>query len=194
MIKKERNSSLELLRIISMILIVGYHYSLHGFDRTLLDYNYNKYILDILMIGGKLGVNCFVLISAYFMIESKITLKKLMKLSPYLNKFIKMIGKDVQQKLILVLIFMWSIIMMVFPKSDLGFSNLGWFILLYLIASYIRLYINVSSNYKCHLKRLFIGFAIYLVSILIFNLVGNMLNNKFLLKINKLSFIIVKSK
>ena len=236
MIKKERNSSLELLRIISMILIVGYHYSLHGFDRTLLDYNYNKYILDILMIGGKLGVNCFVLISAYFMIESKITLKKLMKLwievwfysvtiliifyiwlapnnfiglkalvknifpviysqywfitdyivlmilSPYLNKFIKMIGKDVQQKLILVLIFMWSIIMMVFPKSDLGFSNLGWFILLYLIASYIRLYINVSSNYKCHLKRLFIGFAIYLVSILIFNLVGNMLNNKFLLK------------
>ena len=28
--KNTRNSSVELLRIISMIVIVGYHYSLHG--------------------------------------------------------------------------------------------------------------------------------------------------------------------
>lgn len=188
MIKSKRNSSLELLRIISMVLIVAHHYAIHGFDRNLLDYNYNKYIIDFFIIGGKLGVNCFVLISAYFMIESKITLKKLMKLwteiwsysiviliifyiwlvpdnfisfkviiknifpvvysqywfmtnyivlmilSPYLNKCIKMIDKDTHQSLILVLTIMWSIILTLFPKSDLGFSFLGWFIFLYIIA------------------------------------------------------------
>lgn len=236
MIKSKRNSSLELLRIISMVLIVAHHYAIHGFDRNLLDYNYNKYIIDFLIIGGKLGVNCFVLISAYFMIESKITLKKLMKLwteiwfysiviliifyiwlvpdnfisfkviiknifpvvysqywfmtnyivlmilSPYLNKCIKMIGKDTHQSLILVLTIMWSIILMLFPKSDLGFSFLGWFIFLYIIASYIKLYVHLSLNYMLHLKRVLIGIAIYLISILAFNLFGDILNNKFLLK------------
>lgn len=236
MIKNERNSNLELLRIVSMVLIVAFHYAGHGFNRDLLDYTYNKYIIDILMIGGKLGVNCFVLISAYFMIESKITLKKLMKLwteiwfysitiliifytwlvpdnfisfrviiknilpviysqywfmtnyiilmilSPYLNKCIKIVGKEFHQNLILILTIMWSIIMMIFPNSNLDFSNIGWFILLYLIAAYIRLYINLFLDYKCHLKRLLIGISIYLISILIFNLAGDILNNKFLLK------------
>ena len=77
---KERNSNLELLRIISMLLIIMHHYSIHGFSPNILYYSSNKYILDFLSLEGKLGVNCFILISGYFMINQKFTIKKLLSI------------------------------------------------------------------------------------------------------------------
>lgn len=76
-----RNSNLELLRILSMILIVMHHYSVHGgFDLSQYGLSFNKVIVQLLSLGGKLGVNCFVLITGYFMINSKFKLKKLFKI------------------------------------------------------------------------------------------------------------------
>lgn len=77
---KNRNSNLELLRIISMVLIVATHYVIHGFNINELTYSANKYILDIVYLLGKSGVECFVLITGYFMINSNFTLKKLVRL------------------------------------------------------------------------------------------------------------------
>ena len=76
-----RNSNLEILRIISMLLIIMHHYSIHGafvLDPSIL--TTNKVIVQILSAGGKLGVDCFILISGYFMIESSFKVKKLFKL------------------------------------------------------------------------------------------------------------------
>lgn len=75
-----RNSNLELLRIISMILIIAHHYAVHGFNLVEWNGSLNQYIVDVLSLGGKLGVSCFILISGYFMVYSKITLHKLVKL------------------------------------------------------------------------------------------------------------------
>ncbi|MCQ2484040.1 MAG: acyltransferase [Clostridia bacterium] len=65
---KERNSSIELLRIISMILIIFHHISFHGFsvyaDASLFSLIWAKFI----KIGGKIGVDVFVIISGYFLI------------------------------------------------------------------------------------------------------------------------------
>ncbi len=64
---KMRNSSLELLRIVAMILIIAHHYSVHGglqFDNTP---SFNRFWVQCLQLGGKLGVNIFVLISGYFL-------------------------------------------------------------------------------------------------------------------------------
>lgn len=77
---KKRDSNLEMLRIISMILIVAHHYAVHGFNNVQLYYSFNKYVVDILSLGGKVGVICFILISGYFMINGKFTIKKLWKL------------------------------------------------------------------------------------------------------------------
>lgn len=77
---KNRNSNLELLRIISMVLIVATHYVVHGFNINNINYSVNKYILDIIYLLGKSGVECFVLITGYFMINSNFTLKKLVRL------------------------------------------------------------------------------------------------------------------
>lgn len=80
---KERQSNLELLRIISMILILMSHCDdLFGlFDLYSTSLGINKIITDWLHIGGQIGVGCFLLISGYFMVEQNVSVKKILKLA-----------------------------------------------------------------------------------------------------------------
>lgn len=67
---RERQSNFELLRIFAMAVIVIHHACVHsGF--TFQKPSLNKIIVEMLEIGGKLGVVIFVLISGYFLIEKK---------------------------------------------------------------------------------------------------------------------------
>lgn len=78
-----RNTSIELLRIISMIMIMFHHFAYHGN----FEWNFNEVTLphlwyDFILMGGKVGVEIFVLISGYFLIENTEKLfqpKKLLK-------------------------------------------------------------------------------------------------------------------
>lgn len=81
--EKVRNSNLELYRIIIMLLIVAHHYVRHSGLVDLISYNTldpRSLYLYILGMWGKIGINCFVLITGYFMCKSHITLKKFTKL------------------------------------------------------------------------------------------------------------------
>lgn len=80
MLQKERDSSFELLRIFSMLLIVMHHYSVHGGFDFMIPFNLNLYFVQCLDMGGKLGVNLFVLISGYFLCRSEFRLKRIIKL------------------------------------------------------------------------------------------------------------------
>lgn len=77
--KKKRESNFELLRIVSMLCIIAHHYTVHGGSLFLED-GPNIGSSEFLYLGGKLGVDCFILISAYFMVNSKFKLKKLLKI------------------------------------------------------------------------------------------------------------------
>ena len=81
-VKNKRNSSLELLRIICMVFIILYHYVLHGVH--IKDINnlplFNGVLTSIMLIGGRLSCDVFVLITGYFLIKQKINIKKLIKL------------------------------------------------------------------------------------------------------------------
>lgn len=77
----ERNSNLEILRIVAMMLIVMHHYAVHSFDNeTLQTINWDWHLVNWFSEGGKLGVAIFVMISGYYMVESKYTLRKFLKL------------------------------------------------------------------------------------------------------------------
>lgn len=84
MITKKRISKFELLRVIAMYLIVLHHSITHGAlnisSNQLKLHPINTSILSIFESGGKIGVFLFVLITGYFMINSRITLKKIVKL------------------------------------------------------------------------------------------------------------------
>ena len=80
---KLRDSNIELFRILTMIMIVAHHYVVHS---PVLQISY-VYIdkpdsLFSLIIGawGKVGINCFVLITGYYVCKSNISLRKLLQL------------------------------------------------------------------------------------------------------------------
>lgn len=79
--KGKRNSSVEILRIISMFFIILSHYTVHnGVNNAELPVGINRIILEISKLGN-IGVILFMLISGYFLIDSdKFKLKKLVKL------------------------------------------------------------------------------------------------------------------
>lgn len=200
--KTERSSNFELLRIISMFLIILHHFGAHGFttygllSTGLLPATENW--IKVFLAIGKFGVNLFVLISGYFLVKSKFKWSKLVKLilqtmfftvslylitcawgeikfswkdllrnffpistrkywfveiyvilyalSPFINKVINHCSKREFQTLLGILL----IVQIVFPNIDNYFpqSELVWFITLYLIAAYIRLYPNKLTDLK----------------------------------------------
>jgi surface polysaccharide O-acyltransferase-like enzyme len=78
-----RNSNLELFRILTMLLIVAHHYVVNS-GLTDLMYQDGLTVRSIFLFlygaWGKVGINCFVLITGYFMCKSKITAHKFFKL------------------------------------------------------------------------------------------------------------------
>lgn len=71
---KKRDSRFELVRIISMIMIVAYHYTMYG--------NWNKESFNTVKIQffrpwGQVGVALFVMITGYFLANRKSGLNKL---------------------------------------------------------------------------------------------------------------------
>ena len=193
--KKERNSNFELLRIIAMLMIVFHHFSVHGgFNYELTDISFNRLWLYFISMGGKIGVDIFVLISGYFLITNKaklFDLKKVLKLwgqiffysvliylvfviasdqpfeikglikalfpisferwwfasvyiilyilYPFINILLNSIDKKTYQVLLITLLIIWCILPTFTTKSFSG-SNLAWFLTLYAVAGYVRLY------------------------------------------------------
>lgn len=219
---KYRNSNIELLRIISIVLIVLHHYVVHGFETVENISRMNQYLLGVLSLGGKLGVTCFVLISGYYMIHSKFTVKKcfsillevwiysvvigviyfmltqslslkvllkvlfpiglstywfitdyliLMVVSPILNTAIHHLEKTLYQKSIIIMIIFWTI----FPMFGLSyaFDDLLWFICLYFIAGYIRLYHELDQlKVRYYFLMAFVSYFIVIISNISFLFIG----------------------
>mgnify|MGYP003370227273 FL=1 len=226
--QKQRSSNLELLRIISMFLIVMHHYAVHGgFQLLEKDLSLNKIIIQILSGGGQLGVNLFILISGYFLIDSEFKINKLLKLIfetffysviillfivsksnlnigikdiiisclpityssywfitcyvvlylfiDYINPVIKGLDKKKYFQLILLLLLLlllWCIIPS-FTLGKPGYSPFVWFVLIYLVAGYIKLYpCKFMSNFKVNFILGILFYLIVLFSFIIFDYLG----------------------
>ena len=81
--KKRRDSNIELFRIITMLLIVAHHYVVNSGLLEVMSakpLSGKSIFLFVLGAWGKIGINCFVFITGYFMCKSNITLKKFVKL------------------------------------------------------------------------------------------------------------------
>ena len=83
---RTRDSNLELFRIVAMLLIVAHHYVVNS---GLIDaggpissdpFSWRSMFLLLYGAWGKTCINCFVLITGYFMCKNKITLRKFVKL------------------------------------------------------------------------------------------------------------------
>ena len=75
-IEKKRDSNIELYRIFLMLLIVAHHYVVNsGLMDIMGDQYFSSKSIFYYLFGawGKVGINCFVLITGFFMCKSSIT-------------------------------------------------------------------------------------------------------------------------
>ena len=80
---KKRDSNLELFRILMMLQIVSHHYVVNsGVISEMCEdvMSFRNIYYSLFGMWGKIGINCFVLITGYYMCTSKITLYKFLKL------------------------------------------------------------------------------------------------------------------
>ncbi len=201
---KVRESSLELFRILTMLVIVAHHYIVNsGISSQMITVenvtNWNSLFCLLFGWGGKTGINCFLLITGYFMCKSNITLKKFLKLLlpivfynvviyfvfllsgystfssqelllafipvnglgdnffstflafylfiPFLNILIKAMNERQHLSLIGICLLFFTVAQ-TFLKVANGIRYIGWFMVLYFIASYFRVYPKEIFN-KC---------------------------------------------
>ena len=194
-VTSQRNSNLELYRIIVMLAIVAHHYvvnsGLMGGVISCDEFNTRNVFFLLFGMWGKTGINCFVLITGYFMCTSQITLRKFLKLVlqiefyafvvalpfwylhyegfsmkdmllrfipikmvsdgfsscfilfwltiPFLNILIRNMDRKMHLRLIALCLFIYTAVLYI-PTGGVRMNYVSWFMVLYFISSYIRLY------------------------------------------------------
>ena len=76
----KRDSNLESLRIVSMLLIVGSHYAYHGAWPASAPLAAGRLFLQFLTLGN-IGLNCFVMITGYFLVDSTFKLRSVLRIA-----------------------------------------------------------------------------------------------------------------
>ncbi len=130
---KQRDMNFELLRIIAMLLIVALHYITHsGLEKRLELYSFNYLFINSMKALAMISVNLYVLITGYYMIKSKIKIKKVVYIWG-LTLFYSIV------MLIISIIFGRKLQIAAIMKSFMPFSSgIYWF-----VTAYIALYILV---------------------------------------------------
>lgn len=139
-----RNSNIELYRIIVMILIVAHHYVVHSGIVTYIGNEFGSAKSIILLIfgcWGKTGINCFVLISGYYLCNKGITLRKWLKL--YLEVFFYYIVIYFSFIISGYEVFSWKeCINTIFPIWDLSTGFISCYLVFFFFIPFINMLIN----------------------------------------------------
>jgi len=178
-----------------MLIIIAHHYVVNSGLMDLINTSPKLGVNDMFLLlfgwGGKTGINCFLLITGYFMCTSKITKKKFVKLLgefyfygiiifliflvtnytvfkiedflkivfpfytigsnftvcfllfylfiPFVNKLIGVLIEKEHFCLMILCVFIYTFLPS-FAGASVAFNYITWFMVLYIIASYIRLY------------------------------------------------------
>ena len=157
----KRKSNFELLRIISMLFIIGSHYGLYTIDKLENSTNFaNNFIFSFFRSGGQLGVILFILTTGYFMIKSETKVKKIISLE--LQVLFYSIGSLILWLLLGRNITIQEVSKSIFPNI----MNTYWF-----FTSYFAIYIFIpfinkfllGLNKKEFQKLLILGFIFLMV-------------------------------
>ena len=162
--KAVRNSNLELYRVIVMVLIVAHHYFVNSglieLASTSLD-SFKSIYLYLFGMWGKTGINCFVLITGYFMCTSSISLQK----------FIKLMFEVYLYRILIFLIF-WicgyeylnteSLTRLILPVSSVADNFTGCFILFWLTIPFLNVLVR-NLTQRQHLYLLGLSLTIYVI-------------------------------
>ena len=161
---KIRNSNFELLRILSMFMIIAHHYSVHGGFPFVRGIYLNNLFLDFLYLGGQIGVVLFVLITGYHMIHSQFYISKILKLE------LQVLFYNVSITLLFTFFMTPSIGMLsigdlwkaFFPTIFYSYWFSSTYLVLYLLTPYINKLL-LSLQKKEYIQFLVIGLLLFIL-------------------------------
>ncbi|WP_409022129.1 acyltransferase family protein [Dellaglioa sp. P0083] len=159
-LNKERNSNIELLRIISMVMIVAHHLAIHSTWTFDPGFSVNKFTIEVLSSLGKIGVNIYFMITGYYMIQShKSQTTKIKKI------WLQVLFYSLTILCLFLLLHqhvsMHFLIFSLFPV----FSGLYWFATVYIIILLFLPFINNflnSLSKESFLKLLLLSSVVFL--------------------------------
>lgn len=140
---KVRNSNIEILRIISMLMIVVSHWTVHnGVVKETLEMGFNRLLLEWTVLGN-IGVAIYVMITGYFLgdREKPFSLKKILRI------WLEVLFYSVSIYVLLVILgkvpFSWSsIFRCLIPVTMKEY----WFVTAFLVLMFLTPFINSYIN------------------------------------------------
>lgn len=172
-----RDSNLELLRIVLMLIVVAHHFACNSGALDVVDYSrfsFKLVFLQMFAVWGKMAINAFVLISGYFMCRSNLTVKR----------YCKVLFEVVFYSWLVYLVFLvagretvsarrlFTQVTWVFGRANNGFvSSFLWF---YLFIPFYNSLIGALDRRRlgwlvCLLLLLFSGTSTFLLNTTMFN-------------------------
>lgn len=165
-VKKERLSSFELMRIISMIMIVMWHLIFHSgiYDVA---FGAKKFVLEVLVLIGVVHVNSFVLVTGYFQYEKRFSLKRLISIinSVWFYKVVFLIIALIIGTFTITKLEIFNELLPI-DMRDYWFVNC--YLVLYIISPYINILIDKLSHEQ-HRKLIIISFVLFSIIPLVTN-------------------------
>lgn len=163
--KKPRSSNLELYRIVCMLMIVAYHFVVNsGLSDQIQNAPTSLKSIFLLLFGawGKVGINCFLMITGYYMCTSRITLRKFVKMMAqiYFFKFVLFVPLYLIGYESLTMV---RLLKLLTPVSGLGTSNfVGCFIVFWLTIPFLNILIRNMTK-RQHELLILLSLLVYTV-------------------------------
>ena len=164
--QKQRNSNLELYRIIVMLLIVAHHSVFHSGVMEEMAQNplcAKSIFFYVFGMWGRTGIDCFVLITGYFMCKSHITIQKYLKLLLeviFYNVVIYGVFVAMGKQSFSVNELFWSI----FPFREITCLFVPCFLLFYLFIPYLSILVSHIDK-KMHARLIALCLVIYTLTV-----------------------------
>lgn len=162
--RQERNSSIELLRIVTIILIIFHHFNIHGMwlptDYSLAP-GWQLFVSCLTGWGGNVGNEIFMIITGYFMITSKVHWKRIILLFATLFLYSWSITA-----------FFWGVMDWNFTAKEIKgyaipvWNGINWFVCCYLIFMCFIPFLNPflrGLTQKQHLSFLVLNYIMFML-------------------------------
>lgn len=157
--KNMKKSNFELLRVISILMITLHHITFTlGIDATDM---YTRLWAQFFYIGGKVGVNCFILISGYFLSQMKFDMRRIIKTHTRVVAYC-MTGLLCSALINEGGVKLWDILKSVFPVV----FNTYWFVAAYigmLVCSPVLNWIVKNADLRMHTTLIISGLLLFTI-------------------------------
>ncbi|ANU43110.2 acyltransferase family protein [Bifidobacterium animalis] len=132
--KAKRNSSIELLRIIAMLMIIAHHYLVHSGFKTIPPFSAKLFFFLFIQSFGKIGVLIFFTISAWYLcMEKRPTMRKSLKRAWLLEREVLFYSLTLMSLFLLLgrqYISKSVVVLSLFPTIS---SRVWWYVTAYII-------------------------------------------------------------